>query len=60
MAAGADIFLRNDVPLQPGHCGAVDELRTRSSNSFPHELHSYSNMGMASWLRRNNYEVWIE
>ena len=27
------------VLLQAGHAGAADELRTRSSNSFPHEPH---------------------
>jgi hypothetical protein len=37
--AKADSFLRNSVPLQPGHSGADDELRTSSSNSLPQEAH---------------------
>jgi len=54
IAAGAESFLRNSVPLQAGHSGATEELRTSSSNSFPQEAHSYSYMGMACLLRRND------
>jgi hypothetical protein len=39
IAANADSFLRNSVPLQPGQAGAGDELRTRTSNSLPQALH---------------------
>jgi len=37
--ANADSFLRKSVPLQAGHSGADDELRSRSSNSLPQEVH---------------------
>ena len=51
IVAKADIFLRSWVPLQPGHSGAGDELRTRTSNSLPQEAHWYSYMGMLCRLR---------
>lgn len=50
----AESFLFNSLPLQAGHAGAGEELRTSTSNSLPQEAHWYSYMGM-NVLRR--YEL---
>ena len=50
IAAKVDIFFLSSVPWQLGHSGAGADWRTSVSNSFPQELHAYSNIGMISML----------